>query len=57
MIAKAVCSSCKTPLANTKGSIKFACPQCSKTELHRCAHCRTIAATYTCPECGFSGPN
>jgi len=54
---KAICSSCKTPVANMKGAIKFMCPSCGKTEIWRCAHCREIAARYNCQECGFSGPN
>lgn len=52
-----VCSSCKTKLTNLKGSTRFMCPSCGKYEIVRCAHCREIAARYTCPSCSFSGPN
>jgi len=52
-----VCSSCHKRLTNMQGAAKFMCPNCGKAEIIRCRHCREIAATYTCPECGFTGPN
>jgi len=51
------CLSCKKELSNDKGSTKFKCPGCLKYEIKRCRHCRATAARYSCPECGFSGPN
>ncbi|MBD3259471.1 RNA-binding protein [Candidatus Woesearchaeota archaeon] len=51
------CSSCSTRITNSKGSIRFKCPNCGEGEIVRCAHCRKIAAKYTCPKCGFTGPN
>jgi len=52
-----VCISCKKRIANNPGSVKFMCPNCGKAEIIRCKDCRKIAARYTCPECGFIGPN
>jgi predicted RNA-binding Zn-ribbon protein involved in translation (DUF1610 family) len=52
-----VCMSCKKPIANSKGMAKFNCPKCSKYEILRCKKCREIVTKYTCPGCGFEGPN
>ncbi|MBW2992221.1 RNA-binding protein [Candidatus Woesearchaeota archaeon] len=54
---KKICSSCKKDVTNDAGTTTFLCPKCGKTEIVRCKHCREIAAKYTCPECGFNGPN
>ena len=54
---KLVCSSCNKNVANSKGTTVFKCPNCNKTEIVRCAHCRKIAAMYTCKDCTFEGPN
>jgi len=54
---KKTCISCKRDITNDAGTTMFACPKCGKYEIVRCGHCRGIAAKYTCPECGFSGPN
>jgi len=54
---KLTCSSCKKNVANSKGSAVFKCPNCNKTEIVRCTHCREIAAKYTCGNCEFEGPN
>ncbi len=51
------CSSCKKRIANIAGTAKFPCPNCAKTTIIRCAHCRKIAAKYKCSNCNFSGPN
>ncbi|MCX6708779.1 MAG: zinc finger domain-containing protein [Candidatus Woesearchaeota archaeon] len=40
-----------------KGTVRFKCPNCTKYELTRTVHERKIAAKYTCPMCGFTGPN
>jgi len=51
------CSSCKKRIINEAGIARFPCPNCGKTELIRCKHCKEIAAKYSCHECNFSGPN
>ena len=43
--------------ANTPGSVRFLCPQCQKVEIVRTRNEREIVAQYTCPGCGFIGPN
>ncbi|MAG47107.1 RNA-binding protein [archaeon] len=50
-----VCNSCKKSILDS-GSI-FKCPECGKSEIVRCRHCREIAARYTCSKCSFQGPN
>ena len=50
------CISCKLKIVE-KGSTKFKCPQCGQYEIIRCKHCRETAVKYTCPNCGFIGPN
>ena len=54
---KQTCISCKKDVTNQAGSVKFKCPNCGKTEIIRCKHCREIVSKYKCPECGFTGPN
>jgi predicted RNA-binding Zn-ribbon protein involved in translation (DUF1610 family) len=51
------CSSCQKKITNLEGTAKFPCPNCGKTEITRCGHCRKIVAKYKCAECGFEGPN
>lgn len=51
------CNSCKQRIVNTKGSVKFTCPNCKKQDIVRCAHCREAGLKYHCPECDFEGPN
>ena len=51
------CSSCKKRITNSTGTTTFQCPSCGKAEITRCKHCREIATKYTCPNCGFTGPN
>ncbi|MBW3015110.1 DUF1610 domain-containing protein [Candidatus Woesearchaeota archaeon] len=51
------CTSCKKKITNESGSVTFKCPKCGKSNIVRCKHCRQIVAPYTCPECGFRGPN
>lgn len=52
-----VCNSCKKKIVNNVGSVSFPCPQCNKTVIVRCSHCRKTAVKYTCYECNFRGPN
>ncbi|MBD3354996.1 RNA-binding protein [Candidatus Woesearchaeota archaeon] len=54
---KLTCNSCKKRITNKPGSATFKCPACGKSTIVRCKHCREIVAKYTCPECGFTGPN
>jgi len=56
-MAEKHCTSCKTKVINDKGFATFLCPQCTKYELVRCAHCREAGIRYTCPGCNFLGPN
>ncbi|MFP4112098.1 MAG: zinc finger domain-containing protein [Candidatus Woesearchaeota archaeon] len=51
------CSSSNKEITNEQGAVKFPCPNCSKCMIVRTRHSRKIAAKYTCPECGFTGPN
>ncbi|MBI2662048.1 RNA-binding protein [Candidatus Woesearchaeota archaeon] len=52
-----ICISCKKKVANNPGSVTFKCPSCTKYDIVRCTYCRTNAIKYTCPGCGFIGPN
>ena len=52
-----VCISCKKKITNKPGSTRFLCPSCGKHEIIRCADCRKRGIKYTCPSCGFVGPN
>lgn len=54
MVSK-ICTSCKKPLTNDKGSVTFKCPKCNQ-ELNRCTHCRDISVKYKCASCDFEGP-
>lgn len=56
MAEKIQCISCKKTITGT-GTARFKCPKCGKYEIVRCEHCRDIVVKYTCPECGFIGPN
>jgi predicted RNA-binding Zn-ribbon protein involved in translation (DUF1610 family) len=40
-----------------QGTVRFACPQCTKETITRCDRCRRLAAKYTCAGCGLEGPN
>ena len=51
------CTSCKISIVNLEGTSKFKCPKCSKEEIVRCPKCRELVVKYTCPSCGFEGPN
>ena len=55
MSEQAICITSKEKLG--VGSTSFLCPNCSKVTIHRCFHCRELAARYKCPDCGFEGPN
>lgn len=54
---KQLCISCKKEITNQPGSVKFKCPNCGKTDIIRCKHCREIVSKYKCPNCQFIGPN
>ena len=51
------CITCKKNISNDTNSTKFKCPNCGEYEITRCGNCRKIVAKYTCPSCGFEGPN
>ncbi|MBS3171502.1 RNA-binding protein [Candidatus Woesearchaeota archaeon] len=57
MVENEVCTSCKTNIANLKGSVEFSCPNCNKSKIVRCFKCRELGSKYVCLSCGFSGPN
>ncbi len=57
MADKKVCVSCKTNIANLKGSVEFSCPNCNKTKIIRCFKCRELGSKYACSSCNFTGPN
>lgn len=40
-----------------EGDVSFMCPKCGKAKIVRTKHERKLATQYTCPECGFTGPN
>lgn len=44
------------PMTNNVGGVSFPCPQCGR-EINRTRKEREIVIKYTCPECGFEGPN
>ena len=54
---KLVSTASKENITNSEGTAIFPCPKCGKAKIVRTKHERTIAAKYTCPECGFTGPN
>ncbi|MGM5480598.1 MAG: zinc finger domain-containing protein [Nanobdellota archaeon] len=47
----------RAPLTNDEGSTSFLCPNCGKATINRSRKSREIVIKYTCPECGFTGPN
>lgn len=44
-------------LTNDTGATSFPCPSCAKTTIYRTKNSREICVKYTCPGCGFVGPN
>ena len=50
------CTSCKKKISNLRVA-RFKCPACGKSEIIRCAACRSNAVAYECKDCGFRGPN
>ncbi len=51
------CSASKEELSNNKGSVVFKCPKCVQADITRSFHSRELGTRYTCPQCGFEGPN
>ena len=49
------CTSCGTNILAKSNFVKFACPDCGKTEIIRCKNCKDLSNKYVCT-CGFSGP-
>ena len=50
------CISSGKPITNDGSSVNFPCPGCGY-KICRSTHARKIGAKYTCPSCGFEGPN
>jgi len=44
-------------LTNDEGGVSFFCPNCLKAKISRTGNDRQIVTKYTCPNCGFEGPN
>ena len=51
------CLASNREIKNDVGAVTFKCPQCLKGTIVRSKNAREIVAQYTCPECGFVGPN
>ena len=51
------CSSTGKDITNDSGSVSFQCPSCGKATIIRSLEARKLATKYTCPNCGFTGPN
>jgi len=51
------CISTNKRVDNDPGSISFKCPKCGDFEIVRSTYARQNAIKYTCPSCGFVGPN
>ena len=52
-----VCMATKKRVDNDPGAVTFNCPSCGKYEITRSSNARKNALQYTCPQCGFVGPN
>ena len=52
-----VCISTKKRVDNDAGSVEFKCPSCGNHAIVRSTLARKAALKYTCPGCGFCGPN
>jgi predicted RNA-binding Zn-ribbon protein involved in translation (DUF1610 family) len=44
-------------VTNDKGSVSFPCPNCGEAIIVRTRSERENVVKYTCPKCGFTGPN
>lgn len=51
------CSSTKVRTTNLTGTTTFKCPKCGEAEITRSKKARELVIKYTCPKCGFEGPN
>jgi predicted RNA-binding Zn-ribbon protein involved in translation (DUF1610 family) len=51
------CTATGKEITNDSGSVKFNCPNCGKGVIVRSLEARKLATKYTCPSCGFEGPN
>ncbi len=57
MVTEKKCLSLNISITNDRGAVSFKCPSCKDYEIVRSTKARKIAANYTCPKCGFVGPN
>ncbi len=53
----AQCLASNREITNDTGAVTFKCPNCLKGVIVRSKNAREIVAPYTCPACGFRGPN
>ncbi len=44
-------------VVNDTGSVSFPCPKCGEAIIVRTKSERQNVVRYTCPKCGFTGPN
>lgn len=51
------CLATNVSITNDRGSVIFMCPKCKEYEIVRSRAARQTVAKYTCPKCGFVGPN
>ena len=51
------CSATKRVLTNDQGAVVFKCPNCMDATIVRSRQARMLSTKYTCPKCGFEGPN
>ena len=56
MVEAKRCLSTNQKIVNDVGAVIFKCPSCSE-EIVRSKKARMIVGKYTCPKCGFTGPN
>lgn len=56
-VSEKVCDATKVKITNDTGNVRFMCPSCGKSEIIRSKKARELAIKYTCPSCGFEGPN
>lgn len=57
MAQRVLSTTSKENIANDAGAVVFACPQCGYDAIVRSSQERKNVTRYTCPKCGFTGPN
>jgi len=51
------CGATGKKVVNDLGAVVFKCPKCGEHEIVRSTNARRNALKYSCPGCGFTGPN